>query len=67
VRLVPPDDPAALAQAITELIASPEARQRLAAGARTLAAAFAWESIAKQHLEVYQALLAARTTGTPSP
>jgi glycosyltransferase involved in cell wall biosynthesis len=67
VRLVPPDDPAALAQAIAELIASPEARQRLAAGARTLAAAFAWEGIAKRHLEVYQKLLAARTTGTPSP
>jgi len=53
VRLVPPDDPAALAQAITELIASPETRQRLAAGARTLAAAFTWENIAKQHLAVY--------------
>jgi glycosyltransferase involved in cell wall biosynthesis len=67
VRLVPPDDPAALAQAIAELIASPEARQRLAAGARALAAAFAWEGIARRHLEVYQKLLAARTTGTPSP
>ncbi|MBM3135637.1 MAG: glycosyltransferase family 4 protein [Chloroflexi bacterium] len=53
VRLVPPDDAAALAQAIAELIASPEARQHLATGARTLAAAFAWENIAKQHLAVY--------------
>jgi len=53
VRLVPPDDPATLAQAIAELIASPETRQRLAAGARTLAAAFTWENIAKQHLAVY--------------
>lgn len=67
VRLVPPDDPAALAQAVIELAASPEARQRLAAEARTLAAAFAWESIAKQHLEVYQTLLAAKTAGTPPP
>jgi glycosyltransferase involved in cell wall biosynthesis len=67
VRLVPPDDPAALAQAIAELIASPEARQRLAAWARALAATFAWEGIARRHLEVYQKLLAARTAGAPSP
>ena len=67
VRLVPPDDAAALTQAIAELIASPPARQQLAAGARSLAAAFAWDGIAKRHLEVYQKLLAARTAGTPSP
>jgi glycosyltransferase involved in cell wall biosynthesis len=67
VRLVPPDDPAALAQAIADLAASPEVRQRLAAGARALAATFAWEGIAKRHLEVYQKLLVARTTRTPSP
>jgi glycosyltransferase involved in cell wall biosynthesis len=67
VRLVPPNDSAALAQAIADLATSPEARQRLVEGARTLAAAFAWENIAKQHLEVYQALLAARTAGAQSP
>jgi glycosyltransferase involved in cell wall biosynthesis len=67
VRLVPPGDPAALAQAIADLAASPEVRQRLAAGARALAATFAWEGIAKRHLEVYKKLLAAKTAGTPSP
>jgi len=54
--LVPPDDPEALAQAIATLAVAPLVRQRLGQGARELAQYFTWEAIAKQHLEVYQAI-----------
>jgi glycosyltransferase involved in cell wall biosynthesis len=58
VRLVPPDDPAALADAIRDLAASPDLRRRLAEGARRTAAAFGWDSIARQTLDVYQGIMA---------
>jgi glycosyltransferase involved in cell wall biosynthesis len=54
VRLVPPDDPVALANAIRDLAASPGLRQRLAEGARQTATAFGWDHIARQTLDVYQ-------------
>ncbi len=54
--LVPPDDPRALAEAIQRAMAAPALRARIGAGARELARHFGWESIARQHLELYRSL-----------
>ncbi len=59
-RLVAPDDPAALRQALASLIADPAERQRLAAAA--LAAAqpggpYSWEQAARRTLALYQTLV----------
>lgn len=51
--LVPPGDPAALAQALARLAAEPEARARLAAAGPIIAARFSWASIAERHEELY--------------
>ncbi|HNP72097.1 MAG TPA: glycosyl transferase family 1, partial [Kouleothrix sp.] len=59
VLLVPPERPAALAQAIAMLAADARQRQRLASGAQALAQQFGWEAIAAQHEALY-ARLAAR-------
>jgi glycosyltransferase involved in cell wall biosynthesis len=56
-RLVPPDDPAALARAVESLLDAPEERRRLGAAAAKLARAFAWDRIAAQHIAIYQSLL----------
>ena len=46
-RLVPPEDPAALAAALAELVADPSARERLAAAAREAAAGpYSWDAVA---------------------
>jgi glycosyltransferase involved in cell wall biosynthesis len=52
--LVPPDDARALAAAIQRAAASPELRAKIGAGARELARHFAWDTIARQHLELYR-------------
>jgi glycosyltransferase involved in cell wall biosynthesis len=60
-RLVPPQDPAALAQALTELTSDADARERLATAARGAAAdAYSWDAIAIQTLALYEELLEAR-------
>jgi len=56
VLLVPPDDAAALAEAIARLADSPELRQRLGRGAKDLSKAFGWDNIAEKTLEVYHAI-----------
>ena len=56
-RLVPPDDPSALAGAIAELSADLGLRRRLGEGARELARAFTWDKIAAQTRAVYERLL----------
>jgi glycosyltransferase involved in cell wall biosynthesis len=56
VLLVPPDDAAALAEAIARLADTPELRQRLGEGAKELSKAFGWDSIAEKTLEVYHAI-----------
>jgi len=56
VLLVPPDDAAALAEAITRLADSPELRQGLGQGAKETSKAFGWDHIAEQTLEVYHAI-----------
>ena len=58
--LVPPDDPPALAAALTRLAADAELRSRLAVGAQALAAQFAWSTIATRHLTLFDRI-------TPAP
>jgi glycosyltransferase involved in cell wall biosynthesis len=57
-RLVSPDDPIALAAALSELAADPAARERLAAAAREAAAGpYSWDAVATQTLALYRDLL----------
>jgi len=57
-RLVPPEDPAALAAALAELTADPTARDRLAAAAQAAAAGpYSWDAVATQTLALYQELV----------
>ena len=56
-RLVPPEDPDALAEALSELTADPQARDHLAAAAREAAAGpYSWDAIARQTLTLYEEL-----------
>ena len=54
--LVPPDDPVATAQAVTDLMSNPTLRSRLASGARELSQQFEWGAIAQRHWETYRGL-----------
>jgi len=51
--LVPPGDPAALSRAIERAVADRVLRERLSRGAGELAAAFQWDAIASQTLQLY--------------
>lgn len=55
--LVPRAEPTAIKTAIERLAADPALQQRIARGARRLAEAFSWPSIAEQHEAVYHTLL----------
>jgi glycosyltransferase involved in cell wall biosynthesis len=62
--LVPPDDAAALADAISTLAAAPELRARYGAAARRLAVErFAAESIGRQTVELYRRLVKVTAPG----
>jgi len=50
---VPPDDPAALAEAIVSLVADPARRGRLGRGAREVAGLFDWGRIAGLTADFY--------------
>lgn len=52
--LIPPDNPQAVASAVQRLVASPERRAKIGAGARALAQHFTWDKIAQQHLALYR-------------
>jgi glycosyltransferase involved in cell wall biosynthesis len=57
-RLVPPGDPAALAEAIGALLTDPSERERLAERARAAAAGpYSWDSIAQRTTAVYEEVL----------
>ncbi len=56
-RLVPPEDPDALAAALRELLDDPEARDRLAAAARAAAEGpYSWDEVARLTLDLYSEL-----------
>jgi glycosyltransferase involved in cell wall biosynthesis len=56
-RLVPPDDPSALAAAVNELLADDGARGELAdAAARAAAGPYSWDRIGRQTLDLYESL-----------
>jgi glycosyltransferase involved in cell wall biosynthesis len=58
-RLVPPDDPQALAGAIGELLADPAERARLGqAAADAAATAYSWDRVAERTIGLYRELLA---------
>jgi len=58
-RIVPPEDPEALASSLNELLADEGERERLAAGARALAEGpSSWEEIGRRTVALYQRLLA---------
>lgn len=51
--LVPPEDPKALADAISHLLAEPQLRGRMAAASRTKAAEYSWEKITDRYEALY--------------
>lgn len=56
-RLVPPDDPDALAAELSDLIEHPQRREELAASARAAASGeFGWDAIAARTIELYRSL-----------
>lgn len=54
--LVPPDDPAALGNALGRLAGDPDLRRRLAEGGRPLVDRFTWSASARTHREIYGAV-----------
>jgi glycosyltransferase involved in cell wall biosynthesis len=57
-RVVPPEDPEALAAALSELVGDEGARAELAEAARAAAAGrYSWDAVAGQTLALYQELL----------
>jgi glycosyltransferase involved in cell wall biosynthesis len=54
--LVAPEDPEALAAAVTRLMTSHALRARLAGAAQALSQEFQWDAIAGRHLELYRRL-----------
>ena len=59
--LVPPGEPEALAKAISELLAAPEARSRQGARARAgIEAAFSWPGVARATVAVYREVVERR-------
>jgi len=66
-RLVPPEDPAALATTLSELVTDRGAREELAhAAKRTAAGPYSWDAIARQTLSLYGHLLEAHPPRTAS-
>jgi glycosyltransferase involved in cell wall biosynthesis len=60
-RLVPPEDPVALAATLSELVGDEGARIELGkAAAKTAAGAYSWDEAARQTLALYEELLEAR-------
>jgi phosphatidyl-myo-inositol alpha-mannosyltransferase len=56
-RLVPPDDPGALANAVTELLADEPVREGLGRAARVIAQErYSWDTIARRLSEIYETL-----------
>jgi glycosyltransferase involved in cell wall biosynthesis len=61
--LLAPEDPAAVARAIIDIVAAPEAYQHLRAGARTRSQAFLWTTRSAEILRQYHAICLRREHG----
>ena len=60
-RLVSPEDPAGLAEALSELVGDAGARERLAAAAHEAAAGpYSWDAVAAQTMALYDELMESR-------
>jgi len=60
-KLVPPEDPDALAAALSELVADPDARAELSAAAHAAASGpCSWDEVAAQTLALYRELMESR-------
>ena len=59
-RVVPPEDPDALARACVELLSDEAALRSAAAGARAAAASLTWARAAEEHEAVYREIAAER-------
>ncbi|MGD2107895.1 MAG: glycosyltransferase [Phycisphaerae bacterium] len=66
-RIVPPNDPAALANALRDLGSSPELRRQYARAARTRAADFRFDRTVAAYENYYESLLAPRTVTRRAP
>jgi glycosyltransferase involved in cell wall biosynthesis len=65
-RIVPPEDPSALASVLTELTGDEGGRAEMAAAARAAAAGpYSWDEVARQTLALYRDLKA--SSAVPSP
>jgi glycosyltransferase involved in cell wall biosynthesis len=54
-RLVPPGDPAALAQAVVALLGDEREREQLGRSARAIAVErYSWDTIAQRLVEIYE-------------
>ena len=62
--LVPPDDPYALAKALTKLASSPSLRAHMGRASRQHAETFAWGACTQAHLHLYERLLKQRRSGS---
>ena len=54
--LVPPEDPARLAEAVTAIMTAPDLRTRLGSASLALSKHFEWAAIARRHLDAYHGL-----------
>ena len=60
-RLVPPGDPAALADCVVELLGDESRREQLGRSARAIAVErYSWDTIAQRLVEIYEPLTASR-------
>ena len=58
--VVPPEDPAALAEAIVELLTDESAKAEMSTNSLRMAEKLSWDTIAEQHLSVYEDVIQER-------
>ena len=65
--LVPPEDPQALAEAIRRITDHPDVRDRMSAQARRSAERFAWDRVARSHLDFLSSIAGHEGRHAPAP